>query len=95
MVTGEGEDSLAVEGSELKGSRGEVEAWYNDESRGEATGKSAVQLQQKTPVFGRCQYHELANKNSSSHGVKPARAYKTSCVYCRGWSQRSGPSPLE
>lgn len=42
MVTGEGEDSLAVEGSKLKGLRGEVEAWYNDESRGEATGKSAV-----------------------------------------------------
>lgn len=42
MVTGEGEDFMAVEVSKLKGSGREVETWHNDEIPREITGKSAV-----------------------------------------------------
>ena len=60
---------MAVEGPGLKESCREVETWHPKESLGKATGEHAAQLQQKTSLFGGCQYHRMTTKNSRSQAV--------------------------
>ena len=43
-----------------------------EETPGEVTEESAVQLQQEILAFWRCQYHGLTTKNSSNGGVETA-----------------------
>ena len=43
----------AVKTAGFKGSCGEVEAWYHEESPGEAIGKSAAQLQKDPSILKR------------------------------------------
>lgn len=57
---------------------------------GEAVSESAFQLQQRPPALGRSQFPGLTTKKSS-HGVKPAGAWRTSSVCCRGRGQRPDP----
>ena len=71
---GKGAASVAVEGPGLKGSCREAEAWHHEKNLWEAICGSAVQLEQKTAVFWRCQYHEMTTKNSSSSAVQAAGA---------------------
>jgi len=44
-----------------------IEAWHHEESLCKATGEA--QLQQKKPVYWRCQCHGMTTKNSSGSGV--------------------------
>jgi len=44
-----------------------LSSWHSEESLQDAIGKA--KLQQKTPVYWRCQYHGMITKNSSSSGV--------------------------
>lgn len=47
----------------------------------------------ETPAFQRCRYCGLIIKNrSSSSEVKPAQAWKKSCVWYKGQSQKCDPS---
>lgn len=55
----ENEASITVEVLGLKGSGIKAEAWHHEESPREIPGKGAVQLQQKTQAFWRCQYHGI------------------------------------
>jgi hypothetical protein len=45
---------------------------HHEENLGEAIGKSAAQLQQKTLEFWRCKKHVMTTKNSNSRGEEPA-----------------------
>lgn len=49
-----------------------------EDNPGEPIGESAAQLQQKTPAFWKCQNHSMTTKNSSSCGMEPPCAEKTS-----------------
>jgi hypothetical protein len=71
-VIGEGAASVVIDGLGLKGSHKGVEAWHHEESLWEAIGEAS--LQWKAAVFWRCQYHDMATKNSSSGGVQAVGA---------------------
>ena len=58
---------------------------HHEENLGEAIGKSAAQLQQKTLEFWRCKKHVTTTKNSNSRGEEPeeSRAREVTQAICR------------
>ena len=91
---GEDAASEAVECAGPKGSCKEAEVWHHEERLLQAVCVGAAQLQQKTPVFWRCQYRGMTTENCSSSEVEAAGAEKTICVCCRGRGRRSDSCPV-